>query len=151
MNLRNKKVIVSKILKVGLGRVWFDQNRIKDIKEAITRDDLRKLIVEGVILVKQKKGISRGRFKETIRQRRKGRRSGAASKKGRLTARLGRKEQWVAKIRAQRRLFLNLLEKGVITKHTYSYLRDKAKSGMFRSRRHIKLFLTEHNMWVSKK
>ena len=57
MNIRNKRLMVSKILKVGLGRIWFDPSRSNEIKEAITRDDLRKLIAQGVILLKQKKGI----------------------------------------------------------------------------------------------
>ena len=74
MNLRNKRIIVSKILKVGLDRVWLDPNRMTDIKDAITRDDLRKLIANGAILVKQKRGVSRSRVRITIIQRKKGRR-----------------------------------------------------------------------------
>lgn len=151
MNLRNKRSIASRILKVGLGRVWFDPNRATEIKDAITKDDLRKLIASGTILVKQKKGVSRGRFRESMLQKRKGRQSGPGSKEGKATARLGRKELWKNKIRAQRALFLDLQNKKVITNETYSYLRSKSKGGFFRSRRHIKLFLTEHNLWVSKK
>ncbi len=151
MNLRNKRLIASRILKVGLDRVWFDPGRGSEIKEAITRDDLRKLIVNGAILVKQKKGVSRGRFRMIILQKRKGRQSGPGSKEGKATSRLGRKEKWVKKIRAQRSLFLDLLNKKVITNETYSHLRSKAKGGFFRSRRHIKLFLTEHSLWVNKK
>ena len=151
MNLRNKRIIVSKILKVGLDRVWLDPNRMTDIKDAITRDDLRKLIANGAILVKQKRGVSRSRVRITIIQRKKGRRSGPGSKRGKQTARLGRKESWINKIRAQRELFSTLLRNKIITKGTYRYLRAKAKGGFFRSRRHIKLFLTEHNLWVNKK
>jgi len=151
MNLRNKRLIVSRILKVGLDRVWFDPNKGNEIKEAITRDDLRKLVTSGVILVKQKKGVSRGRTRSVILQKRKGRQSGPGSKEGKATARFGRKEAWMQKIRAQRSLFLELLSKDIITNKTYRYLRVKAKGGFFRSRRHIKLFLTEHNMWVTKK
>ncbi len=151
MNIRNKRVMVSKLLKVGLDRIWFDPDKSNEIKEAITRDDLRKLITQGVILVKQKKGISRFRVRATILRKRKGRGYGASSKKGKATSRLARKRQWINRIRSQRELFLSLWENKVITDKTYRYLRAKAKGGFFRSRRHIKLFLTEHNMWVSKK
>ena len=150
MNLRSKKLMASKVLKVGLGRVWFDPSKFTEIKEAITREDIRKLISHGIILVKQKEGISRGRFREVIKQKRKGRKKGPGSKKGKNTSRLGRKEAWVDRIRAQRDLFYDLIGKGNITDETYKHLRLKAKGGFFRSRRHIKLYLTEHSLWVKK-
>ncbi|MBI2148093.1 50S ribosomal protein L19e [Candidatus Woesearchaeota archaeon] len=150
MNLKNKRLIASRLLKVGFDRVWFDPAKVTEIKEAITRDDIRKLIATGVVLVKQKKGVSRGRFRTFIKQKRKGRMSGPGSKKGKKTSRLGRKEAWVNRIRAQRDLFYQLLNKSKITNNTYSNLRAKAKGGFFRSRRHIKLYLTEHNLWVKK-
>ena len=150
MNIRNKKLIASKILKVGLGRVWFDPAKNTEIKEAITREDIKKLVATGVILVKQKKGVSRGRFRAVLKQKRKGRRSGPGSKKGKITSRLGRKEAWIHRIRAQRELFYDLIAKGKITRETYSHLRSKAKGGFFRSRRHIKLYLTENSLWVKK-
>ena len=150
MNLRNKKLIASKILKVGTGRVWFDPAKNTEIKEAITRDDIKKLISQGTILVKQKEGVSRGRYREIVKQKRKGRRKGPGTRKGKQTSRLGRKEAWVTRIRAQRELFNELSKQGNITDETYRNLRVKAKGGLFRSRRHIKLYLTEHNLWVKK-
>ena len=151
MNLRNKRLMAAKLLGIGLDRVWFDPNKSTEIKEAITREDIRKLIAHGTVLVKQKKGISRGRFREALLQKRKGRRSGPGSKKGVKTSRLGSKEEWVNKIRAQRELFNSLFNDGVITRETYRELRVKAKGGFFRSRRHIKLYLTEHKLWKVKK
>lgn len=151
MKLRSKKLIASKVLKAGLARVWLDPKKAQDIKEAITREDIRKLIADGIILVKQKKGVSRGRARKHLEQKRKGRRKGSATKKGKETARLGRKEYWMSSIRAQRKLFSELLEEKRITDKTYRLLRNKAKGGFFRSRRHIKLFLTENKLWVSKK
>ena len=151
MNLRSKRRMAANILKVGSDRVWLDPNRLVDIKEAITNDDLRKLMNEGTILVKQKKGISRSRFRKLITQKRKGRRAGPASKKGKATSRLGSKTAWVNRIRAQRQLFQNLLKNNTITRESYKYLKKKAKGGFFRSKRHIKLYLTEHNLWVNKK
>ena len=151
MNLRSKRLIAAKLLKVGLDRVWFDPSKNPEIKEAITRADIRKLVATGVILVKQKVGNSRGRSRFIISQKRKGRRSGPGSRKGTKTSRLGRKRIWINSIRAQRDLFNELLKGETISQETYRELRSKAKGGFFRSRRHIKLFLTEHNLWVNKK
>src|SRR3989338_1373147 len=121
MNLRNRKFMATRFFKVGATRVWFDANKNPELKEAITKDDLRKLVSDGTILVKQKKGVSRGRVRELIRQRRKGRSSGPASKKGTQTSRLGHKEIWVNKIRAQRELFSELFKAKVITHDTYKH------------------------------
>ncbi len=151
MNLRSKRLIASKLLKIGLDRVWFDPNKNPEIKEAITRDDIRKLISSGTILVKQKTGNSRGRSRFVLNQKRKGRRGGPGSRKGTKTSRLSRKRIWINSIRAQRDLFNELLKGNNIAKETYRHLRTKAKGGFFRSRRHIKLYLTEHNLWVNKK
>jgi len=150
MNLRSKRLIASRILKVGMDRVWLDPSKSTEIKEAITRDDIRKLVSQGVVLVKQKKGVSRGRFRAVIKQKRKGRMDGPGSRKGIKTSRLGRKEMWVHRIRAQRQLINELLKKNVITGENYILLRKKAKGGFFRSRKHIKLYLTEHNLWNKK-
>lgn len=151
MNLKNKKELAAKILKVGTGRVWLDPNKSTEIKEAITRDDLKKLIRTGVILVKQKKGVSRGRIRLVLEQKRKGRRKGPGSRKGKHTARAGKKRLWVNKIRLYRSLLKSLVEKELIAKKTYRDLRNKAKGGFFRNRRHILLYLNENSLWLKKK
>ncbi len=150
MNLKNKRQMAARLLKVGYDRVWFDPTRSQDLKEAITKDSLRKLLREGALLVKQKKGVSRGRNRTILAQKRKGRRDGPGSRKGTSTSRLSRKSRWIQGIRAQRALFNELIDAQKITPENYRHLRIKAKGGFFRSRRHIKLYITEHNLWVSK-
>ncbi|MEK6948484.1 MAG: 50S ribosomal protein L19e [Nanoarchaeota archaeon] len=150
MNLRNRKRMASSIFKSGEGRVWMDPNRLKDFKEAITKDDLRKLSLEGALLIKQKKGVSRYWARHIIKQKRKGARKGVGSRKGKQTARSGKKILWVNKIRAQRVEMTEYLNKNLITQEVYGELRKKAKGGFFRSTRHIKLYLTEHNLWNKK-
>ena len=150
MNLRNRKKITARMFKAGTGRVWMDPTRLKDFKEAITKEDLRKLTLEGAILIKQKKGVSRYWARHIIRQKRKGARKGVGSRKGKHTARAGKKNIWVDKIRAQRRDMTEYLNKNLITNGVYIQLKKKAKGGFFRSTRHIKLYLTEHNLWNKK-
>ena len=59
MNLIVQKRIAADILGCSKKRVVFDQERLSDIKEAITKADLRGLVSEGAIHKVQKKGVSR--------------------------------------------------------------------------------------------
>ncbi len=45
------------------------------------------------------------------------------------------------RIRSQRRMLKDLRNKGKITRQAYRQVRQKAKGGYFRSRRHIQLYL----------
>jgi large subunit ribosomal protein L19e len=56
MNLRSKKELASETLKVGKSRIVFVDNRLIDIKEAITKQDIRDLVKDGAILVLPTKG-----------------------------------------------------------------------------------------------
>lgn len=141
MKLNNQKGLASKILNCSKKRVIFDIERLEEIKEAITKADLRGLIKDKAISAKPMKGISRGRARKRQEQRRKGRQKGHASKKGKKTARLPKKKAWMNKIRNQRKFLKELKDKKIINKQTNSNLRSKAKGGFFRSKRHIKVFL----------
>ena len=74
MTLKVQKRIAGKLLKAGINRVWFDQNRLEEIKEAITRADINHLIRDKAIQAKPEKGISSFRNRKLIVQRRKGKR-----------------------------------------------------------------------------
>ncbi len=56
MNLKNKKELAARTLKVGKERIIFVESRKDEIKEAITKNDIRDLIAEGAILIKNIKG-----------------------------------------------------------------------------------------------
>ena len=83
MNLSYQKRVASGILKCGVHRVWVDDRpEVQErIAEAVTRDDVRLLVVQRFIRKHQKKGISRGRAKAMANQRSKGR-AGAWIQKG---------------------------------------------------------------------
>lgn len=149
MTLTQKK-LAADILKVGVGRVWIDPDSMKDVKEAITRDDVRNLIKTGAIRAKQKTGISRGRARHTLSQKRKGRQKGHGSRKGKPNARQNLKETWVNNIRLQRSFFKELKGKSLISVSTYRLLRTKSKGGFFKGKRRVKLFLTEKGLWEKK-
>jgi large subunit ribosomal protein L19e len=146
MKLDTQKRIAARVLKVSPKRVKIDPTRAEDLKEAITKSDLRGLVGDGAITKRQKKGVSRSRANKTLRQKAKGQRRAGGSRKGKQTTHTPRKESWMAKIRAQRSLLAELKEKKLLDSKTYTNLYRKAKGGFFRSRKHIKLYIEEHRL-----
>jgi large subunit ribosomal protein L19e len=146
MNLKTQKRIAAKLLKVGQNRVWFDEDRLDEIKEAITKVDIRSLIRNKAIQAKPKIGISSYRSKKRIKQKRKGRQKGEGKKKGKSGARLRRKRYWINHVRNQRDLLKTLKDKKLISSKDYRMIYLKIKGGFFRSRRHLKLYLEENKL-----
>jgi len=143
MRLKNQKRLAASVLKCSEKRIRFDTDRLEDIKEAITKIDIKGLIKDEAIMKIHSKGVSRGRARKRLVQRRKGKQRGPGSKKGGRGARLPKKTEWINKVRSQRILLDTLKDKGVIDKALYRDLYLKSKGGFFRSKRHIKLYLEE--------
>jgi large subunit ribosomal protein L19e len=137
-DLTNQKRISASILKCGVHRVWFDPERNTDIQNAISREDLRGLIGEGVIKAEQKKGVSRGRARSLAAKRSYGHCKGPGRRKGAAGARHSSKDQWMQKIRAIRKSLRDLRETGTVDSHMYRLLYRKAAGGQFRSVAHLK-------------
>ena len=81
MKLSTQKRLASQVLKVGQSRVWIDPQFIDEVSLAITKSDIRRLIDEGAIQAKPQKGVSRGRTRYRIKQKRKGQRKGPGRRK----------------------------------------------------------------------
>lgn len=137
-DLANQRRIAAALLKCGENRVWFDPERLSDIENAISREDLRGLITDGAVKAHQKKGVSRGRARIRTAQRSYGHRKGAGRRKGAAGARNPSKRAWVQKIRAIRKALIALREAGTIDRHMYRLLYRKAAGGQFRSVAHMK-------------
>lgn len=150
MNLSNQRRISAELLGIGKNRVWFDNNRLDEIKEAITKNDIQGLIKQLAIQKRPDKGTSKYRARCKRKQRRKGRLQGEGSKKGKWTARLPKKKEWMNKVRNQREFIKELKDKKVIEVKHYRNLYSKVKGGYFRSKRHIKLYLTEQGLFNKK-
>ena len=69
MNVSVQRRMAADILKCGLDRVWIDPEKLDVVKAAITKNDIRALIRDGVIKKKQKKGISSARTKKLKEQK----------------------------------------------------------------------------------
>ena len=146
MKLQVQKRLASSILKKSKKKISIDNSRLEDVKEAITRFDIKSLISDGAIKLKPVKGPSKVRTRKLKEQKKKGRRTGQGSRKGKATARLSQKNSWMIKIRNQRELLKELKENNKIENKTYRDLYNKTKGGYFRSKRHIKLYLEEHDL-----
>ncbi len=146
MELKAQKRLASQILKCSEKRIVFDSSRLEDIKEAITKADIRGLVSNKVIAKKPVKGVSKIRARKRKEQKRKGRQKGFGSKKGKKGARLPKKKAWMGKVRIQRRFIKHLRDKKVLNKKDYQNVYLKIKGGFFRSKRHIKLYLTEQGL-----
>jgi large subunit ribosomal protein L19e len=143
------KRLAASILKVGQSRVWFDPSASKRISEALTRDDVRKLIEEGLIKKLPKKGVLKFHLKKKKSQKKKGRRRGPGSKKGTKKNRMDQKKLWIAKVRAQRKLLIGLKKAGKLLftpSLTFKKIYRKIKAGHFKSKRSLLLFFKENNL-----
>jgi large subunit ribosomal protein L19e len=146
MKLNNQKKLAAKVLKGSPKRVILDVSKLDQIKEAITKFDIKGLINTGVITEKPKRGISRARARKRQDQRRKGRQSGAGHKKGKSTARTPKKLNWMKKIRLQRSFLQELKLKELVSASVFRNLYRKAKGGFFRSKRHIRVYITDNKL-----
>lgn len=145
--LKSQRRLAAKILKVGESRVWIDPERADDVEAAITREEIRKLIHEGVIKPIPEKGVSRGRARTLHEKKRRGRRRGAGSKSGAMHAKIPKKEAWMTKIRALRKKLRELKAKKVITESAYRKLYTMASSGRFSSVADLERYLKAHEIW----
>jgi len=141
-----QKKLAAKITKRSSKKVKLDVARLEEIKEAITRNDVRGLIKNKAITLSTAKGVSRSRAKKHHAQKLKGRRKGAGSRKGKFGARDESKRIWINKVRLQRKFLKDLKDREKITQEIYKDLYRKSKGGFFRSERHIKLYITEHKL-----
>jgi len=144
MNLQKR--LASKILKCSPKRIVFDTDKATEIKEAITKFDIRGLIQKKIITKKQIKGTSKVRARKIKIQKRKGKRRGVGSRKGKASARAKPKRVWINTVRAQRNFLKMLKSKKLISAADFRRLYAKSKGGFFRSVSHLKLFSNEQGL-----
>ena len=141
MDLKLQRRLAAEVLKCGVHRIWLDPDNLEEIKKATTRSDIRNLIKHGLIKARKIKGNSRGRIRKKLLQKKKGRRRGHGSRKGKKTARMPKKRAWIIRIRAIRKYLRELRDKGLIDRKTYRQYYRRAKGGQFKDKAHVKLHL----------
>lgn len=129
MNLLKKKMLAARTFKVGKARVVFVKSRIGEIKEAITKQDIRDLHKDKAIIIKEIKGR-----KKVIRK--KSRSPGNIRKKVNT-----RKRDYVILTRKLRAYTRELLKQGKISKEDSETIRKKIRNKDFRSKAHLKEYI----------
>ncbi len=127
MKLEKKKDLIARALGVGKNRLVLNNARLPEIKEAITRQDIKDLLSSGAINVKEKKGRKKNE-KKTAR-----RREGSFRQKNR-----GGKTKYVILTRKLRGYLKNMKIKGKSTKENYLILRKEIRASEFKSLAHFK-------------
>src|SRR3989344_309767 len=127
-------------------RVRFDPERLSEIKESITKADIKNLVANNAITAIPKHGVSRGRAKKNKRQKTKGKRRGQGSRKGKKSARSEGKSVWIQRVRLQRSFIKMLRERKILSQEIYRQIYPKIKGGFFRSKKHLNLYFHEHNL-----
>ena len=144
--MKNKKALASRILKTSPKKIKFTADALEEIKKAITGSDIRGLIAIKKITKSKAPHQSRVRARKIAEQKKKGRQKGHGSKKGKKFSQITKKERWMTKVRTQRKFIKELKENQLIIAKNYRLLYSRVKSGYFRNKRHIKLYIQENNL-----
>lgn len=146
MKFTVQRRLAADVMGCSPSRVHFEEEALEEIKEAITKMDIRGLIKRGAITEKPEVGTSRFNSRRQKAQKSKGRRRGVGSRKGKATARLAPKGAWMNKVRSQRKLLASMRERGLLDTRGYRQVYLKIKGGFFRNQRHIKLYVAENGL-----
>ncbi len=138
--------LAASVMGVGENRIWFDPANIGRIHEALTRDDVRGLIKEGLIAAEPERGVSRFRARARAEGKRVGRRRGHGSRKGTAAARADPKTVWMAKVRLQRRILRNLNANEEIKPEAVRTVYGMIKGNAFRGKGALAVYLKENDM-----
>lgn len=141
MNPRKIKRMAADILGVGESKVWVDPAQLAKASEAMTRDDIRKLIGERVIRKRQDAQHSRGAARILHAKKRLGRKSGQGKRTGTKKARSNPRGQWMDRTRALRNA-LRTLKAGGKIKGNYGVFYRQIKGNLFRGKKHLEQVVT---------
>ena len=131
MNLEKKKNMAARALGVGKARIAFNQTRLAEIKEAITKQDIRDLQVAGAIFVKEVLG------RKKVVKRKSRRRRGSIRQQPQQN-----KRKYMILTRKLRAYIGELRSHEKITEAQYQTIRKQIKASIFKSKNHLKETIT---------
>lgn len=134
MTIATVRRLASDIMNVGENKVKISPEGLKEAEGALTRVDVKGLIDKGIITKKKNQGRD-----STPRRGR----TGHGHRRG---TPVDAKTVWMQKVRAQRKIYHALVEKGVLKQGDKRAIYGKIKSGMLRSKRALLIYLKEANL-----
>jgi large subunit ribosomal protein L19e len=127
MNLKRKKILATKVLGVGKERIIFNKNSLQDIKDALTRQDIKDLLAAGAISIRAAKG------RKKIEKKSARRRAGSRRK-----IVIDKKRRYINLTRKLRAYLAELRKKELVSNEVYFKLRQEIKASAFADKIHLK-------------
>jgi len=127
MNLKKKKELAARTLGVGIARISLNPERVDEIKEAITKQDIRDLVANSSIKIKPKKG------------RRKAKPGTARRGAGKVKKKINkRKHEYMRLTRKLRKHLKEMRARNLVNDKLYEKARKQIKAKSYRSLAHFK-------------
>ncbi len=124
----NKKDLAARALKVGKERIKFVRVRLDEIKDAITKQDIRDLVNDGAIVIKPIKGRRKNKKRKNKR--------GVGKIKKKVNK---RKKNYVKMTRKLRKYVKHLKKQGEISLEESKKIRKEIRNKTFKSKENLRL------------